>query len=59
MKDRTGSATKTVKYNKENSVKRLLGTGFPRKSIGFLIGLNISHCKILFKLFMNLLNLHR
>jgi|TARA_B100000424_G_scaffold78658_1_gene58748 hypothetical protein len=41
-----GSATKTVKYNKENIVKRLLGTGLPRKSIGFLNGLNIWHYTI-------------
>ena len=34
------------KYNKENIVKRLLGTGLPRKSIGFLNGLNIWHYTI-------------
>ncbi len=38
-----GTATKTVKYNKENIVKRLPGMGLPRKSIGFLNGLNIWH----------------
>jgi len=46
VKAKMGSATKTVKYNKENIVKRLLGMGLPRKSIGFLNGLNIWHCTI-------------
>ena len=43
MKAKMGTATKTVKYNKENIVKRLPGMGLPRKSIGFLNGLNIWH----------------
>jgi len=41
VKVKTGSAKKTVKYKKDVSVKRLLGINIPRKSGGFLNGLNI------------------